>query len=100
MSISLCLVLYACKKQEKMYSKEEGMRLADSLAQIELQKKIQEIEANFEYRKKVEVPFEIEKAGVRIKNGQNLSSEDSSIQSNKDTSNKNQLSTLPAQDSR
>ncbi len=100
MMLSLCVVLLSCKKQEKLYSKEEGMRLADSLAQIELQKKIPEMEANFEYRKKVEVPFEIEKAGTSTHNGQNLSSDDSSKQDEINTINKKQLTTIPAQDSR
>lgn len=100
MMLSLCIVLFACKKQEKYYSKEEGMRMADSLAQIELQKKIPEMEANFEYRKKVEIPFEIEKAGANTNNGQNLSSVDNSKQEDTAAVNKKQLTTIPAQDSK
>lgn len=53
----LLLSLGSCKKQEKLYTQEEAYRIADSLAQIEIEQRIQEIESDFEYRKKVELPY-------------------------------------------
>lgn len=47
----------ACTKGEKVYTETEARRWADSAARVEIEKWMIEAEKNFEYRKKVELPY-------------------------------------------
>lgn len=49
--------LGACTKGEKVYTETEARRWADSAARVEIEKWMVEAERNFEYRKKVELPY-------------------------------------------
>lgn len=54
--LSITVLSIGCKKKEKFYTEAEAIRIADSAAWAYLKPKLEEMEKNFELRKRVELP--------------------------------------------